>query len=187
MILREEYLKLIRPYYDDKVIKIIKGLRRSGKSIFINQIIDELKQKGVEDDHIIIINYDLFENNLYTNTAILTSYIKSLLKDSNKYYLFFDEVQNIKDWEKIINLLNSLFNISVFVIGSTINLDNGKYSKYIGEHIVICLYPFTFKEVCNIKKVKTKKDINECFSNFLVWGSLPFIIYNDNDEVKEHI
>lgn len=184
MILREEYLKLIRPYYDDKVIKIIKGLRRSGKSIFINQIIDELKQKGVEDDHIIIINYDLFENNLYTNTAILTSYIKSLLKDSNKYYLFFDEVQNIKDWEKIINLLNSLFNISVFVIGSTINLDSGKYSKYIGEHIVICLYPFTFKEVCNIKKVKNKKDIKECFSNFLVWGSLPFIIYNDNDEVK---
>ena len=104
---------------------------------------------------------------------------------SNKYYVFFDEVQNIKDWEKIINLFNNLFNISIFISSSSINIENGKNNKFIGDYVLIYILPFTFKEVCKQKRITQRKDIEKNFEKYLLWGGLPNCINQQVDEVKK--
>ena len=100
MIIREKYLKLIRPFYDQDLIKVITGIRRCGKSIILTQIIDELKNNNIKEEQIIYIN---FENSDYfdiTDYKLLNNYIESKMINDKKYYLFFDEIQNVDKWEK---------------------------------------------------------------------------------------
>ena len=103
MIKREMYLKKIRDSYDSELIKIIVGVRRSGKSVLMMQIIEELKEKGIKEDHIIYINFEDYDYTDYTNPKKFNQYVKEQIKDKKKYYLFFDEIQNVQDFEKVIN------------------------------------------------------------------------------------
>ena len=103
MIKREMYLKKIRPFYDQDLIKVITGIRRCGKSTILNQIIDELKENGIKDDQIINMNFEFMDYSDIENARILNKYIEDRINDGKKYYLFFDEIQNVEDWEKAIN------------------------------------------------------------------------------------
>ena len=95
MIKREKYLSLIRDFYDTDLIKVITGIRRCGKSILLKQIIDELTQKGIDDKHIIYINFEDLNYSFISNYLDLNKYILSQVNDNEKYYLFFDEIQQI--------------------------------------------------------------------------------------------
>ena len=92
MIKREKYLKNIRGFYDQDLIKVITGIRRSGKSTLLKQIIDELKESGVNKEKIIYINFEDIEMSFIKNDMDLNAYIKKQIKDDEKYYLFFDEI-----------------------------------------------------------------------------------------------
>lgn len=175
MISRENYLKNIRPYYNKNIIKIIKGVRRSGKSSLLSNIIYELLQSGVDEAHISIIDFDLYDNSKYTNTAFLTKYLKELIKDNKMYYLFFDEVQNIKDWEKIIGKFSLNKNVSIFVTGSNSDLLNDKTKKYLSNNVCFNIFPFTYKEI---------KD-KVSFDNYLKWGGMPLIINCEESNTKK--
>ena len=89
-IVREHYLEKIRPYYDIDLIKVLTGIRRCGKSIIMNQIIDEIKSLGVKDDHIIYINFEDFEYEDVKEAKEFNQLVKKSIVDSNKYYMFFD-------------------------------------------------------------------------------------------------
>jgi len=121
MIKREKYLSKIRGFYNSELIKIITGVRRCGKSVLLKQIIDELKESGIKEDHIIYLNLEDVEYLDMLNVKSLNKYIKAYIKDGNKYYLFFDEIQNIPEFELAINSFRSTLNVSIFVTGS-----NGK-------------------------------------------------------------
>ena len=95
MIKREMYLDKIRDSYDSELIKIIVGVRRSGKSVLMMQIIEELKERGIKGDHIIYINFEDYDYTDYTNPKEFNKYVKEKIKDKKKYYLFFDEIQNV--------------------------------------------------------------------------------------------
>lgn len=172
MIIRENYLNKLRPYYHDKTIKMIMGVRRAGKSTLINQIIDELVNDKIDKDHIHVINFDMFDYTMYTNTALFTNYLRGIIKDNNKYYIFIDEIQNVKGWEKIISLFNTSFNLSIFVTGSNINLNESEYIKYLDNIICINIFPLTYKEVYNIKKGNK----NTIFEEYLNYGGMPLTI-----------
>ena len=90
MIIREKYLSKIRPFYDVDLIKVITGMRRCGKSVILTQIIDELKKNGIKDKQIIYINFELKEYSNIKDDDDLYLYVKEMLKEGIKYYIFFD-------------------------------------------------------------------------------------------------
>ena len=117
MLIRENYLSKIRGFYNSNLIKILVGIRRCGKSVILNQIMDELKEKEkVDKDHIISINFEFIEFEELLDYKKLNKYIKDKIKDDKIYYLFLDEVQNVEYFEKVLNSLRaSLKNISIFI------------------------------------------------------------------------
>ena len=119
MLKREIYLDRIRGFYHHKeLIKVIFGLRRSGKSIILEQIKEELKEEGIDEEHIIFLNFELLDYAFIKTAIDLDKYIKDIAKDDKTYYIFLDEVQKIEDFDKAINSLRVRNNFSIFVTGS---------------------------------------------------------------------
>lgn len=185
MIIRDNYLEKIRPYYHQDYIKILMGIRRSGKSTLIRQIIEELKEDGINDNHIHVIDFDLYENNIFTNTAKLTTYIESLIKDNQKYYLFFDEIQNVMGFYKVINSFNSSFNVSLFITGSNCDLISNKDIEFINKYVNFNIYPLTFKEVCLLKNISTQDSQMNLLSDYLKWGGMYQILDISDESAKK--
>ena len=154
MVIREKYLNKIRPFYDVDLIKVITGIRRCGKSVLLKQIMDEIINNGISKEHIIYLNFEVFENIEYTDPYALNNYIKSLITDENKYYLFFDEIKNVKQWEKVINSFKVSYNVSIFITGSNSDLLSGELTTHIaGRYVSFKISPFNFKELCEFKKI----------------------------------
>ena len=173
MIIREEYLAKIRPFYDQDLIKVLTGMRRCGKSVLLKQIINELENKGISEEQIIYINFEFMEYNHIQNEVDLNEYINSLIKTTSKYYLFFDEIQNVRNWEKTINSLKAKGDHSIFITGSNSDLLSGELASHIaGRYVSFRIFPFNFKEVCQIQAgVNTDKDT--LFYDYITWGGLP--------------
>ena len=136
MIKREEYLNKIRGFYNQDLIKVITGIRRSGKSTLLKQIIDELKENGVNEERIIYINFEDIEMSFIKNEMDLNSHIKKQIKDDRKYYLFFDEIQNVINWEKAVNSFKATKNVSIFITGSNSNLLSGELATLLAGRYV---------------------------------------------------
>jgi len=123
MLKRELYLSQIRGFYDSDLIKILVGIRRCGKSVILNQIIDELHERNIDNEHIIYINFEYIEYEELQDYKMLNSYIKEKINDKKIYYLFLDEIQNVDKFEEVINSLRaSIKNISIFITGSNSKL-----------------------------------------------------------------
>ena len=165
MIKREKYLTRIREFYDVDLIKVITGVRRCGKSVLLKQIIKELIELGINDNHIIYINFEDVEYSFIKNYFDLHEYIKEKLVDSQKYYLFFDEIQNVDKWEKVINSFKATLNVSIFITGSNSDLLSGELATYLsGRYVSFKMLPFTFKEVCHLKNAK-ESEYDSLFRN----------------------
>ena len=174
MIIRERYLKLIRPFYDQDLIKVLIGIRRSGKSVLLTQIIDELKLKGISDQHIIYINFEDFDYAEYTEPKKLHNFIKEQIIDDEKYYIFFDEIQNVNSWEKVVNSLRATKNTSIFITGSNSDLLSSDLATHIaGRYVSFRVTPFTFQEVCDLLKIVDTNDIENTFLDYMKWGGMP--------------
>lgn len=184
MIIREDYLNKIRPFYDIDLIKVITGIRRCGKSVLLNQIVDEIKQSGIKQNHIIYINFELQDYDNIKNANALNEYIKQKIKDKEKYYLFFDEIQNVKEWEKVVNSFKASLNVSIFITGSNSNLLSGELATHLaGRYIAFRIQPFSFKEVCKLKNIdlNNQSKLDEVFNDYLLWGGFPqrFVVENE--------
>lgn len=174
MIIRERYLSKIRPFYDQDLIKVIMGIRRCGKSVLLLQIIEELKEKGIPESQIIYINFENEDYSFIKNDIDLHNYIKKKIVNKEKYYLFFDEIQNVKDWEKAINSFKSSKNVSVFITGSNSDLLSGELATHLaGRYVSFKLYPLTFREVCVLKNLKERTEIEDAFDDYITWGGMP--------------
>ena len=186
MVIRERYLKLIRPFYNQDLIKVLIGIRRSGKSVILTQIIDELKKNKVDDKHIVYINFEDFDNEELTNPKTLHSYITEKITDKNKYYLFFDEIQNVELWEKVINSIRATKNASIFITGSNSDLLSSDLATHIaGRYVSFKITPFTFSEVCELLKIKDKNEIEEAFRDYIKWGGMPQQFMQTDDLSKK--
>jgi len=171
MIIREKYLNDIRPYYDTNLIKVIVGVRRSGKSILIKQIVEEIKLKSI---NIIYLDFDDFKNNYLNNSQKLYDFIlEKISKNSEKFYLFFDEIQKIDEWEKVVNSLKSTENVSIFITGSNSKLLSGELTTLLsGRYISFKIQPFSFIEASMYCKELNK---NLKIIDYIKWGSFPQI------------
>ena len=186
MVIRERYLKLIRPFYNQDLIKVLIGIRRSGKSVILKQIIDELKANGVNDDHIIYINFEDYDFEEYTDAKKLNDYIKEQIIDDKKYYIFFDEIQNVEKWEKVVNSLRATKNTSIFITSSNSDLLSSDLATHIaGRYVSFKVTPFTFKEVCELLNITDSRDIENAFNDYIKWGGMPQGFMQKNDISKK--
>ena len=171
MIKREKYLCKIREFYDSDLIKVIIGIRRCGKSVLLKQIMEELKS---DDDHIIYINFEDVEYAFIKDYLDLNRYVKEKITDDKKYYLFFDEIQLVTEWEKAINSFKATLNVSIFVTGSNSKLLSSELATLLsGRYVSFKISPFSFNEVIELKGIKDKRDIEDVFNDYLLWGGLP--------------
>ena len=175
MIIREQYLSKIRPFYDQDLIKVITGIRRCGKSVLLRQIIDELiKDNNIKESQIIYINFEFEEYSFIKNDMDLNDYIVKKMTSNEKYYLFFDEIQNVLNWEKAVNSLKAQKNVSIFITGSNSDLLSGELATYLaGRYVSFKMYPFTFREICKLKNLTDRNKIEEAFNDYIIWGGLP--------------
>ncbi len=184
MIKREIYLEKIRNFYDSELIKVIMGIRRCGKSVLLMQIIEELKEKGIKEDHIIYINFEDYDFIEYTDPKKFNELIKSKIKDEKKYYLFFDEIQSVIDFEKVVNSFRATMNVSIFITGSNSKLLSGEFATYLtGRIISIKMMPFTYSGFLELKKSKHEEINEKTFSEYVEWGGMP-LIYNTTNEIE---
>lgn len=190
MIKREMYLSKIRDLYDSDLIKIIVGVRRSGKSILLMQIKEELLEKGIKEDHIIYVNFEDYDYIDYTDPKKFHQFVKDLIKDQDKYYLLFDEIQNVLDFEKVVNSFRATMNVSIFLTGSNSKVLSSDLSTFLaGRYISIKIMPFTFSEYLLLQESNgIEKDREEAFLEFVEWGGMPQI-YNAKsmDERKMYL
>lgn len=193
MIKREKYLKRIRPFYEQDLIKVITGIRRCGKSVILNQIMDELRQSGVKDEQIIYINFEFTDYIDINGAKKFNDFIEKKLINKNKYYVFFDEIQNVDRWEKVVNSLKAKYNenISIFITGSNSDLLSGELATHIaGRYVSFKIYPFTFDEVCELKDIKDKDkyELERTFDDYIIWGGMPQrFLMNDELQIKTYL
>lgn len=174
MIKRNMYLDKIRNFYNEtSLIKIIYGLRRSGKSIILTQIIDELQENGIDEEHIIYINFESLDYSDIKDAKDLDKYIKSFVKDKKIYYIFLDEIQKVNDFEKGVNSLRITNNFSIFITGSNSKMTFMELSTDLsGRYVSFRVNPLTFKEIIELTKTK-KEDYEKLLFDIFEWGSLP--------------
>lgn len=185
---REEYLSKIRGFYDDTMIKVITGIRRCGKSFLLKSIINELKDKGINDKDIIYIELDKKEYKDITTPDELEKLIDSLVIDNDFKYLFVDEVQNVEGYEKVINAYREEGCFSIFLTGSNSYLLSGELAtKLTGRYIEIEMLPLTFYEYVDMRKFLGKEidsNIYHEFENYVRDGGFPGSLYYDRYEDK---
>lgn len=185
MIKREMYLNKIRDFYNEtNLIKIIYGLRRSGKSVILTQIIEELKESGIDEQHIIYLNFEALENSFIKNALDLNNYIKSLKKDDSVYYIFLDEIQKVDDFEKGINSLRITNNFSIFITGSNSKMTFMELSTDLsGRYVSFRVNPLTFKEAVLLTNTK-ETEYESLLYDIFEWGTLPQRFSFENESTK---
>ena len=186
MIKREIYLKRIRPFYESEMVKVITGIRRCGKSTIMRQIIEEIQDNGVEADHIIYINFEDYQYRKICNPDALYEYVEENIHDDQKFYLFFDEIQNVDEFELVINSFRATHDASIFITGSNSKLLSGELATHLsGRTLSFKIMPFNFQEFCELKKSEgDNRTYDEYMQEFLAWGGFPLVCKETDENSK---
>ncbi len=183
MIIRENYLKRIRGFYHKDLIKVITGIRRCGKSVLLMQIMNELVKEGISKSQIIYLNFEDYDYAYMRTGQDLYEYVKEKINGEGKYYLFFDEIQVIPEFERVINSLRMKYNTSIFITGSNGKLLSGELATFLsGRYVSFSIYPFSFAEVCELKGIQREQVTDHLLQDYMVWGGLPQRFLLDNEE-----
>ena len=165
MIKRELYMKRIRPFIGSDLVKVMTGIRRCGKSVMLELIKDELKASGVDSSQFISINFeDMRYTYLQTAQALHDEITKLASSIDGKIYLFFDEIQEVTDWEKCINSLRITLDCDVYITGSNAKLLSGELATYLGgRYVEFIIYPFSY--IIHVTTSNFMLQHNICYRN----------------------
>lgn len=180
MLKRDEYIKQIVPFIDKDVIKVLTGIRRSGKSVMLKLLMEELKNRGINENQFIYINFENLKYRNLKNYERLYDFILNKVDDKYKsYYIFLDEIQEVEEWERCVNSLrvDEDFRFDIYITGSNAKLLSGELSTYLaGRYIEFIVYPFSFKEFFEIIQEKNQKiKVKEAFQKYVKFGGMPFL------------
>ena len=174
MIERNEYLSMLIGNKDRDVIKVVTGVRRCGKSTLFTLYIDWLKKSGVSSDQIILVNLEDLEYEDLCDHRALYTYIKEHLRPGSSNYVFIDEIQNCKNFEKAVDSLFMKPGVDIYITGSNAFMLSGELATLLsGRYIAIDMLPFSFREYCQ-SPVTRGKSRQECFNEYLRFGSFPY-------------
>ena len=175
---RDLYLNQLIQFKDKKLIKVITGLRRSGKSTLLSLFENHLITSGVDRNHIIRMNFESFEFDEITNYKELHTYINERILDPNKrHYILLDEVQQVSSWERVINSFLVDANVDIFITGSNAYLLSSELSTLLsGRYVEIKMQPLSFKEYIEFLDSDKEMNLPEKFNQYLEYGGLPTIV-----------
>lgn len=181
-IKRDKYLNDLINRMHNGMIKVVTGIRRCGKSYLLFNIFrDYLKNQGVEDSHIIMIELDQRKNREYRNPDVILAYIESLITDNEQYYVMLDEVQMLSEFEEVLNSLLHISNIDIYVTGSNSKfLSKDVITEFRGRGDEIHIYPLTFKEFMQVYD----GDVYHGWAEYVIYGGLPLIATMKTEEQK---
>ena len=178
MISRESYMRRIRPFIGNELIKVLIGIRRSGKSVMLNLIQQELIASGINEDQFICINFENMNNAHLCFAETLHEEVAGKIKSiDQKTYLFFDEIQEVAGWEKCINSLRVEFDCDIYITGSNARLLSGELATYLaGRYVEFVIYPFSFGEFSELYlTVFSDSDSREMFTRYITAGGMPYL------------
>ena len=183
MIQRKEFLNELIKWKNEKVIKVITGMRRAGKSTLLMQYQDYLRQSRVEENRIVSINFEELEYEELCDYRKLYDYIKDRLIEGKTTYIFLDEIQKVKDFEKVIDSIYVKSDTDIYITGSNAYFLSGNLATYLtGRYVEILVLPFSFKEY----KEVVNKDNEGAFSDYMKYGGLPFLTLMEKDIDKAY-
>jgi predicted AAA+ superfamily ATPase len=179
MVIRESYLSKIRPFIGKDVIKVLTGIRRGGKSVLLEQVRDEINSPNT-----VFLNFEDLGNQHLCEYSAFHDFICDKIGDSKeKFYLFFDEIQEVEGWEKAINSLRVKYKADIYITGSNSKLLSGELATYIaGRYVSLVVYPFSFAEFKAAKEEYT-------FDDYLKYGGMPFLssIYFEPSVIQNYL
>ena len=178
MIKRELYMKRIRPFIGNELVKVLTGIRRSGKSVMLDLIKEELLASGIDGGQFISLNFENMSNaHLCTAQALHDEIIHRATEIKGKVYLFFDEIQEVDAWEKCINSFRVELDCDIYITGSNAKLLSGELATYLaGRYVEFVIYPFSFGEFMELyRTVCPDADSRQCFNQYLTMGGMPYL------------
>ena len=178
MIERELYMKRIRPFIGNELIKVLTGIRRSGKSVMLELIKQELIKQGINEQQFISFNFEQMRNAQFCTAEALYKEITIRAKDKKgKIIFFFDEIQEVTHWEKCINSLRLDYDCDIYITGSNAKLLSGELATYLaGRYVEFAIYPFSFQEYLDMRKTSAANlNISQEFQQYIQLGGMPFL------------
>ena len=175
MIKRPQYTEQITPYIDAPLVKILTGVRRCGKSTILLLIMDELKLRGISEQNILHYNFDSLKYDDIKDAKSLYKEVQSKLNLSGKTYLFLDEIQEIKNWEKAVNSFMNDFDVDIYVTGSNSRMMSSEISTYLtGRYVSFRIFPLSFSEYLSFKGTYSViESPHSELANYLTMGGFP--------------
>lgn len=189
-LIREDYLKLIRPYYNVDLIKVITGVRRSGKSVLMETIKNEIISNGIKGSHVISINLEDLDYAFITDVKDLYTEIVSHITDKEKYYIFLDEIQHVQNFEKLLASLRAKFNCSIFVTGSDSTMLSGDLATLLtGRTVEFEIFPFSFKESVDFLRLNNiEVNPDNFIIDYIKWGGFPLrFSFKEESSIKRFL
>jgi len=190
MISRDNYLERLKAFKDNKLIKVITGIRRCGKSTLLELFKEYLKGEGVSDDNIIHINLELMKYDDVRDYKTFYNLITEKIKNNDRCYLLIDEIQQVDKWEKSINSMNVEFNVDIYITGSNAYLLSSEISTLLsGRYVEIKMLPLSFKEYLEFDHLPHDWTLEDKFNQYLKFGSLPAVptLPQDNTTINEFL
>ena len=177
MIKREQYMRRIRPFIGSELIKVMTGIRRSGKSVMLELVKDELVESGVDSANFISINFEDMRYGHLLNAQALHDHVMELAGQlSGKVYLFFDEIQEVADWERCINSFRVALDCDIYITGSNAYLLSTEFSTLLsGRFVEIRMLPLSFKEFLSFYEFEAAVTMEEKFQRYLQFGGMPIL------------
>lgn len=184
LIERPKYLKFLRKFKDNEAIKIITGIRRSGKTFLMNMFIDELRNNGISKDQIIHINFENLAFNKIKDEMDLYNYVHEHENKFKKNYLFFDEIQHVQNWERAINSFRVDMDADIYITGSNAFLLSSELATLLaGRYVELKVYPLSFKEYYDFKQ-GTPQTSFQLFTKYIEDGGFPAVDVAADPELK---
>ena len=181
IILRDEYLQTLKEFKDKDIIKIVTGIRRCGKSTLMQIFQGYLKESGVQADHIIAINFEDYDYEDLKQPRQLYKYIKDRLVDDDMHYVFFDEIQNVEDFPKVVDSLNLKPNVDLYLTGSNAYMLSSEIATFLsGRYVEVKMLPLSFKEY--VKATGDEKELSLKYQKYLKFSSFPYAMMLDEKE-----
>ena len=188
MIKRETYMQRIRPFINTELIKVFTGIRRSGKSVMLELVKDELKNSGISKKNFLCINFEQFSySNLLDANSLYARIIEFQKNTEGRIYLFLDEIQEVEHWEKCVNSCRVDFDCDIYITGSNAKLLSGELATYLaGRYVEFVIYPFSFAEFLEMnRQTNPELDKASCFRQFMKTGGMPFLSnFKGDDSAK---